>query len=143
MVSIDIWSIEGIVVVPTNGVLKADGHAVMGAGLAKQAAERYPGLPRHLGDRLKARGNHVHFFDQVDLVTFPTKEHFKDPSPLKLVLRSAVELYAILPFIQKDRGPILVPRVGCGLGGLDWDVVKPHLERLLEPQLHRFQFVEP
>lgn len=47
------------IVIPTNGVLKANGDAVMGAGLAKQAAQQFPTLPKLLGQAIHDTGNAV------------------------------------------------------------------------------------
>lgn len=41
------------VLIPTNGFVKKDGMAIMGAGVAKQACERYPGIARKLGTFLQ------------------------------------------------------------------------------------------
>lgn len=51
--------LECFIVIPTNGVLKANGDAVMGAGLAKQAAQRFPTLPKLLGQAIRDTGNAV------------------------------------------------------------------------------------
>lgn len=47
------------IVIPTNGVLKSNGEAVMGAGLAKQAAQRFPTLPQLLGQAIRHTGNRL------------------------------------------------------------------------------------
>lgn len=47
------------IVVPTNGLVRRDGYAVMGRGVAAQAAQRFPTLQATLGGLLMSRGNHV------------------------------------------------------------------------------------
>lgn len=56
----DLWDYSARgewIAITTNGITKANGQAVMGAGLAKQAATRYPDLPSWLGQRLMRFGN--------------------------------------------------------------------------------------
>lgn len=43
----------------TNGFLKSNKHAVMGRGVAKQAAMKWPELPYAIGKILAEKGNHV------------------------------------------------------------------------------------
>lgn len=134
--------------VPTNGIVKANGEAVMGAGMAKAAAEFYPPLPKYLGHCIQRFKNEVFFFPLVKpdgygfeilqispiIVTFPTKNHWKDPSKIELIEESAKQLaqMAFSGHLWKLKR-IALPRVGCGknTGQLDWSVVKPVLETYL------------
>lgn len=50
----DVHAAGGWVVIPTNQQTRTDGTAVMGAGLAKDAAERFPALPGAYGLALSA-----------------------------------------------------------------------------------------
>ena len=45
--------------IPTNGIVKANGHAVMGTGIAKICAVRYPEAPAILGNCLNQSGNQI------------------------------------------------------------------------------------
>ena len=47
--------------VTTNGEIKANGQAVMGAGMAKAFTFTYPQLPTILGQKLVHCGNRVHY----------------------------------------------------------------------------------
>lgn len=138
----DIWSYaDGWRVIPTNGIvnfahrmdsvegIQSKAYLVMGAGLAKQASEKYPDLDWYLGDKVIGLGNHVHLIHQFKMIGFPTKDHYKDKSTIDLVTRSTRELKEKAELIQ---GNIYIPRVGCGLGGLDWRKVKSVLENILE-----------
>jgi hypothetical protein len=121
----DLWDYAGWKVIPTNGDVKKDGKAVMGAGLAKQCADRYPEIPRLVGRNLTIVGNVPFFFARHKLITFPTKNHFYEPALLSLVLASART-------ISKIEGvEVFLPRVGCGLGGLEWEIVGPALAAIL------------
>jgi hypothetical protein len=123
----DIWESAdtGVIAITTNGSLTRDGRAVFGRGVAKQASLRYPGLAEKLGSMLAERGSHV--FDLGNgIVTFPVEDTAWSQPDLRIIARSAQELRLLA-----DRSGwlrILVPRPGCGGGGLAWKDVKPLLE---------------
>jgi hypothetical protein len=132
----DIWSFasQGYIVIPTNGIVKANGEAVMGAGMAKEAASRFPGLPAELGGRIKKTGNRNYYFTKYGVMTFPTKHDWKDPSDIQLITQSAAQLGKDLEVLRTQGRDIryFLPKVGCGLGGLKWEDVRaailPHLD---------------
>ena|SRR5258706_15825231 len=116
------------IVIPTNGEVKKNGEAVMGKGLAKQAAERFPTLPLRLARMLES-GNFTYWYPDLHLITFPTKERWRDRSSLELIKLS---LHGLWPWLGLD-DQIYLPRVGCGNGGLSWEKeVKPLLEKYLD-----------
>jgi len=99
------------------------------AACARQAAERFPNLASRLGALIAADGNHVH--DLGDgLVSFPVEETpYDNPDP-DIIRRSAMELVELA-----DRChwlEIILPRPGCGNGGLDWKDVRPRIEHILD-----------
>ena len=57
----DIWDYlnEGAIGIPTNGFITRNGSGVMGAGLAKQAKDRFLGIEYDLGTLLKTEGKQV------------------------------------------------------------------------------------
>lgn len=135
----DIFKVRAdAICVTTNGVTRSDGRAVMGAGVARIAADRYPGIDKVLGLQIIAGGNHARVlheggvdpwsFESRAIVSLPTKSHWLDPSPVELVMRSAGELVEL----ADERGweSVITPRPGCGLGGLDWEELKPALEEI-------------
>lgn len=123
------------VCITTNGVVKRDGKAVMGAGIAKQANDLYL-LDEELGTHLQSAGNVPYIFAKkgrgnCHLISFPTKLNWRDPSRLDLIKRSA-ELLVELVTRRNITTCYLVPP-GCGLGKLDWETqVKPVLEPILD-----------
>lgn len=122
----DIWkyAATGIIVITTNGSVTRDGRAVFGRGVAKQAALRFPGLAEKLGRLLADRGNHV--FDLGNgIVTFPVEETPWSLPDLSIISRSAQELRLFADRSGWDR--VVVPRPGCGGGGLLWREVSPML----------------
>lgn len=120
-------------VIPTNTTVRANGTAVMGAGLAKQAVERFPELAQRYGQALVTRSERereqpAYFFEER-LILFPTKRDWKQPSCLKLV-KCNLELLA--HHVAGWESSLAVPLLGCGLGGLDWErEVRPLVERYL------------
>lgn len=131
----DIWEYaeEGdIVVITTNGSLTRDGRAVIGRGVAKQAALRFPGLAGKLGRLLTENGNHV-FYLGNGIVSFPVEETAWSQPDLRIIARSAQELRLLADSSGWER--LVVPRPGCGGGGQAWQDVKPLLESCFD---HRF-----
>lgn len=113
--------------ITTNGVIKKNGELVMGAGVAKAAALKYPRLPRILGDLVNSHGNNVFLVKQFAVASFPTKHHWVEKSSLELIERSCKQLLDI----SDDWEYIALPRPGCSNGGLDWSEVKPIVDRYL------------
>src|SRR5579859_3690990 len=85
-----------LIAITTNGDVNSQGRAVMGRGVAKQAATRYPYFPIEVANHIKQRGNHVHLFPQLSLVTYPVKHHWNEIADLDLIVRGARELVELL-----------------------------------------------
>ena len=123
----DIWdyAASGVVVITTNGSVAKDGRAVFGQGVAKQAALRYPGLAEKAGRLIAQHGSHV--FDLGNgIVSFPVEETPWSLPDLRIISRSAEELRHLTDLAGWKT--VVVPRPGCGGGGLAWHEVKPLLE---------------
>lgn len=122
----NIWEYlgRGVIAITTSGSLTRAGKAVMGRGVSRQAAERFPGLPEELGDLLRQGGNHVHPLSD-GLVSFPVEESAWACPDLRLIARSARELRELAD--REGWDTVAVPRPGCGGGGLDWKEVRPLL----------------
>jgi len=132
----DIWqeaAEDGWVVIPTNTCVRHDETAVMGAGLAKDAAERFPELPKRLG-------NHIRQFDSrlyVDnpIICLPTKHNWRRPSQMRWVEQGCHELVDLARILGDvgDHRSIFLPQLGCGLGGLNWErQIRPVVDSILE-----------
>lgn len=134
--------------ITTNGFVKVDGTAVMGAGIAKQAKELLPGVEKMLGDRIRQSGNHVHVFWELvghydgeageewtqDLVSFPVKHHWREVADLELIIRSCHELMEWAEETSYWKR-ILLPRPGCGNGRLNWNYVKEAIKGILDERV--------
>lgn len=126
------------IVIPTN-CIQHRGLAVMGGGVALAAAKRWPWMPAALGKHLAERDpdniddaelNLFQVTPEVMVVAFPTKLNYKNDSDLYLIENMAMDLAdAIEGFGWKA---CVSPRLGCGLGGLDWDEVGPLLAEILD-----------
>ena len=122
----DIWNFLGraIIAITTNGTVTKQGKAVFGRGCARQAQERFPDLPLRLGRLLVEHGNHVVSLG-TGLVTFPVEETPWALPDYRLIRNSARELRELAG--REGWEMIVVPRPGCGGGGLDWREVRPLL----------------
>jgi len=137
--------------ITTNGFVNTQGANTMGKGCAGEAKNRYPGIQMVVGGRVQKHGNHVFMLsDQIELgewvlhtpdvwenhitphalISFPTKEHWREPSILKLIERSAEELLGLAAAFNFTN--VLIPRPGCGAGQLSWDDVCPVLNGILD-----------
>ena len=124
-----------VLVITTNGVVKTDGEAVMGAGVALEAKKRWPDLPARLGDCITRLGNKVFRFPYLKntIITFPVKNHFKQKADLDLIEESCKKLAEIsTQYMLRDQS-IYLPKPGCGAGKLDWETqVKPICEKYFD-----------
>ncbi|HBG06670.1 MAG: ADP-ribose-binding protein [Geobacteraceae bacterium GWC2_58_44] len=123
----DIWEYSGkaVIAITTSGSVTRRGKAVMGRGVASQAALRFPCLPERFGLLLQKAGNHVHELGE-GIVSFPVEESAWECPDLRLISRSAAELRELAD--RQGWDTVVVPRPGCGGGGLDWREVRPLLE---------------
>ena len=64
-------------------------------------------------------------------LNFPTKKHWRNPSKLDWV-ESGLKKFASAYEAQGIK-EVSFPRLGCGNGGLDWEDVRPLMERYLLP----------
>ena len=64
------------------------------------------------------------------IINFPTKRHWRGKSRLEDIRRG---LHTLVKEIERlNIRSIAVPPLGCGLGGLDWNVVRPLMEKTFE-----------
>ena len=125
------------IVITTNGTIKNNGDAVMGRGVANQAAKRYPSLPTLLGDRLRNQGNQLFVFDKHKIITLPVKHHWHEIASL-LLIKESIRQLATLDIKLIGIEKVYLPRPGCGNGQLKWEDVKPIVSTLDD----RFTVVE-
>jgi len=130
----NLWDQQATVLcITTNGVIRNDGALVMGRGNAKECVMRNRGIEFVFGNLVRTNGNIVQLSGQYDglrqLLLFPVKYHWSRPASMDLILQSTTALAEMANF---NRDAIFIlPRPGCGNGGLNWDVVKPYIENWL------------
>ena len=122
------------IAVTTNGIVKSNGNLVMGAGIAKQFANKYPELPSILGKKVAFYGNipfYIKYPRSTGIVSFPTKNHYSDKSDLDLIVKSAKKIKLLADKFYWTK--VAIPAPGVGLGGLSWkDEVAPALQEIFD-----------
>lgn len=125
-------------VITTNGYVNRRGEAVMGRGVAYQARERlHFNIARVLGEAIERGGNHVYALSE-GYFSFPVKHHWSDRADLALIERSAGELVIMMqyPSMRRAYPTIVLPRPGCGNGGLLWEKVEPVIAPILDDRFY-------
>ncbi len=125
-----------VVCITTNGYVRRDGRLVMGRGCALEAKLRIPNIDLEIGRFLTGlrkgqRDSMLQipaYFNKSWILTFPVKEHWEHDAIPELISHSARWLAvhcAVLP-----KRIYVLPRPGCGNGGLHWNDVKPLIDFL-------------
>ena len=105
---------------------------VMGKGIALQFKNQFPKNYKIYKEACKngaLRPGQMLVVKDGDLlcekyiVNFPTKEYWKAPSKIEYIEQGLPALKEAI--IQHQIKSIAIPPLGCGSGGLDWNVVKP------------------
>jgi O-acetyl-ADP-ribose deacetylase (regulator of RNase III) len=60
------------------------------------------------------------------IINFPTKKHWRGKSELHFIEQGLTDLKKIIQ--ERHIQSIAIPPLGCGNGGLDWEIVKPLIE---------------
>lgn len=138
------WSLAkdfDVLCITTNGMVKNNGDAVMGRGIAAQFKTKYPFGPAILGDKIKRNGNvyqPIMWNDTITYTSFPVKHLWMQKADLKLIEQSAL---ALREDALKNRDKkFLLPRPGCGNGSLNWKDVKPLIENILPDNVYIVHF---
>ena len=111
---------------------------VMGRGIALQFKRRYPGNFRAYAaacNRGDVEPGRVFVFETGQLtnpryiINVPTKRHWRAKSRLEDI-ESGLEALAEA-ISTRHIHSVAIPPLGCGMGGLDWDEVRPRIEAAL------------
>ena len=128
--------------ITTNGIVRENGTAVMGAGVALAANKKFRGCEEFLGRHISTQGHNVGVFytfsnerfrKDIDIISFPTKYNWKLLACLPLILLSAQQLMELINV--NDYKTVLLPRPGCANGGLIWEDVKLVIEPILDDRV--------
>ena len=162
---------ELCLVVTTNGFVTSKGKAVMGRGIAKQIADKFPEVPYILGSKIKNGGNAVHVLkaelNKTVLLSFPVKPDyvvydgsnvvnhakknytvgqtvagFHAKADIKIIERSLQEIVRYANSNPQIKF-FCIPRAGCGAGELDWySQVRPLFMKYLDERFVIFNFTD-
>lgn len=112
-------------------------EGVMGKGLALTFKNRFPEMFTSYAETCRKgdlRPGELHCFQSPGkpwVINFPTKDRWRNPSRLEYIESALPRLVA---FVQHHGiRSIAIPALGCGLGGLKWDDVKPRIEAAFRP----------
>lgn len=125
----DMFSIPADILVNTVNCV-----GVMGAGVAAEFKKRYPEMYKDYVNRCRRKElkpgcpylwqNPSIFGDGKDelIINFPTKDNWRDPSKYEYVEDGLVRMRDLLS--HADGRTVVMPAVGCGHGGLNWERIK-------------------
>jgi O-acetyl-ADP-ribose deacetylase (regulator of RNase III) len=108
----------------------------MGRGIALEFKTRFPLMFRDYVSKCNSRsvvvGKPYIFCNKI--VMFPTKDHYMNPSKEEWISEGIDHLFNIILGMKREERPksIAFPALGCGTGGLSWDVVRPIMLESLE-----------
>ena len=125
------------IVFGSNLSIKKDGTNVMGAGLAKQLKDAYPGIEKAHGDVLKEfKGvQNIPYYHKGSkdpiVVAFPVKKHWSENAIPSLIERSCHELKEIA--CENKKMTFLWAFPGIGNGKLDPDEVLKIIQKVGMP----------
>lgn len=108
---------------------------VMGKGLALSFKQRYPEM---FNAYRKACEKHqltigklmIWYAPDHWILLFPTKENWRNPSKLEYIEKGLMKF--VNTYADKNITSIAFPRLGCGNGELNWDDVRPLMEKYLK-----------
>ena len=119
-------------------VITVNCEGVMGAGIALDAKLRWPKLFKQyvlactnaeiaIGKSILVRRHECTL--PIDVVLFPTKYRWRNPSTLSYIRDGLTDLRSMLEDGAIES--IALPHLGCSHGGLQWDMVRPMIEKHL------------
>ncbi|MBX7154238.1 MAG: macro domain-containing protein [Bacteriodetes bacterium] len=101
---------------------------VMGKGIALEFKNRYPNNYKIYKDDcdksvlIIGTVLAVKESDGKTIINFPTKAHWKDVSKIEYIAEGLIALKHKIAELKL--ASIALPALGCGLGGLKWEIVK-------------------
>lgn len=124
---------------------------VMGAGVALVFKQKYPDMFKQYAKECKQGlirpgipsvwQNDDMFNKKIEIINFPTKDHWRKPSEYDYVENGLKWLSEYLK--QKSHSTVTLPALGCGHGGLEWEKVKQLIEIYLADSQHKILVFEP
>lgn len=129
-------SVLDYICITTNSVLNTKGELVMGKGIALAAKKAVPSLPRLFADSIKlknkSKSDHIqkdyYLVNVGKYIAFQTKRHWREPSPIELVVGSIQRLERLA--LKYPNFTFGLPFPGVHNGGLTKEQVLPYLHHL-------------
>jgi O-acetyl-ADP-ribose deacetylase (regulator of RNase III) len=139
-----------------GNLLEADAEAlintvncvgIMGKGIALQFKQAHPDNFIKYEKACKAKKvepgkmfivKNESLFNPQYIINFPTKSHWKGKSKIEYIEQGLNDLIQQIKI--NNISSVAVPPLGCGNGGLEWDVVRPLIEKAAE-QLPEVKFM--
>ena len=135
--------------IASGDLLKADVEAVintvncvgvMGKGIALQFKKKWPAAYKEykkVCDAKELRPGMMHVFERGKIaekphyiINFPTKDHWRGKSKIEFIDEGLVSLIESIK--QHNIKSIAIPPLGCGNGGLEWEMIAERLEHYLK-----------
>jgi O-acetyl-ADP-ribose deacetylase (regulator of RNase III) len=116
---------------------------VMGKGIAAQFKAKYPEMfsdYKLTCKEGKLRPGVLHIWKNI--INFPTKNHWKDLSTYGYI-DLGLEFLKQWLSLRKECISVAMPALGCGLGGLDWMIVKEAIKDTLGELKNDIYVYEP
>jgi len=113
---------------------------VMGRGIALQFRKAYPENFKAYAAACKAEEVQpgkmfVYELNRIVnprfIINFPTKRHWRNKSRIEDIQTGLADLIDVVQ--QQQIGSIAIPPLGCGLGGLKWEEVRPLIIDAFQP----------
>ena len=79
--------------------------------------------------------------EEKTIINFPTKLHWRNPSRYEYITEGLAELVKAIS--EHNIKSIAIPPLGCGNGGLDWNIVKGMIEEALKDVECEIYIYEP
>ncbi len=109
---------------------------VMGKGVALEFKKRYPAMFQEYvslckkGEVLPGKPYYYSDLSGVSIINFPTKNHWRSPSKLSYIVDGLIWFRD--HYQQYKIQSVAFPPLGCGNGGLSWELVGPLMYRMLK-----------
>ncbi|MCK4662035.1 MAG: macro domain-containing protein [Bacteroidales bacterium] len=123
---------------------------VMGAGVALLFKNKFPEMFKDYSNACSkgiVETGKPHVWSENDMflkstiINFPTKNHWKNPSEYEYIEKGLIWLKNYL--FDKESSTITMPALGCGHGGLDWEIVKKMIVKYLGDLENNILVFEP
>ena len=114
--------------ITTNGTRRKNGALVMGAGIARQARDKFPTLDMQFGQAISTLPYGLLILPQIKIAAFQVKAHYRQPASLALIQQST-EMLAVW-CVEHPTAQVALNFPGIGLGNLSIAEVLPIIETL-------------